>query len=178
MGTPFQEVTGETYDYRFVSIEHVSGACQVFRRQCFEAISGYMPIAGGGVDQTAVISARMRGWKTMTFTGMMCLHHRKMGTADHGEYAAWFRTGMKDYRLGGHPLWGTRAEKLSGLTRNPDRAGSLLLGAGYFWALVRRVERPLPRELEAFHREEQMRRLKKFFTRKRVPGVEKLQRPA
>src|SRR5580693_8159504 len=36
VGTPFRETSGETYDYRFVSIEHVSGACQVFRRKCFE----------------------------------------------------------------------------------------------------------------------------------------------
>src|SRR5579863_1046911 len=31
-GTPFQELSGRLYDYRFVSVEHVSGACQVFRR--------------------------------------------------------------------------------------------------------------------------------------------------
>ena len=31
VGTPFEE-EGTTYDYRFVSIEHVSGACQLFRR--------------------------------------------------------------------------------------------------------------------------------------------------
>jgi len=27
--------------------EHVSGACQVFRRECFEAIGGYVPARGG-----------------------------------------------------------------------------------------------------------------------------------
>src|SRR5450755_1626579 len=32
VGTPFRENTNDIYDYRFVSIEHVSGACQVFRR--------------------------------------------------------------------------------------------------------------------------------------------------
>jgi biofilm PGA synthesis N-glycosyltransferase PgaC len=35
-GTPFAE-DGVTYDYRFSSTEHVSGACQLFRRECFEA---------------------------------------------------------------------------------------------------------------------------------------------
>ncbi|HUO25028.1 MAG TPA: glycosyltransferase, partial [Candidatus Aquilonibacter sp.] len=34
VGTPFQD--GSMYDYRFVSLEHVSGACQLFRRECFE----------------------------------------------------------------------------------------------------------------------------------------------
>ena len=82
MGTPFKEVTtSQTYDYRFVSIEHVSGACQLFRRECFEEIGGYVPVKSGGIDHIAVITARMKGWKTRTFTDKVCMHHRKMGTA-------------------------------------------------------------------------------------------------
>lgn len=42
-GTPFVE-NGKHYDYRFTNIEHVSGACQLFRRSCFEEIGGYRPI--------------------------------------------------------------------------------------------------------------------------------------
>src|SRR5580704_15717832 len=40
-GTPFREGSFQ-YDYRFTSIEHVSGQCQLFRRECFEAIGGYV----------------------------------------------------------------------------------------------------------------------------------------
>src|SRR5579884_1250954 len=59
-GTPFADSsTGETYDYRFVNIEHVSGACQLFRRECFEGIGGYVPIKGGGIDYVAVVKTRM-----------------------------------------------------------------------------------------------------------------------
>src|SRR5262249_49208180 len=39
-GTPFVD-RDATYDYRFTNIEHVSGACQLFRRECFEGIGGY-----------------------------------------------------------------------------------------------------------------------------------------
>src|SRR5581483_2643124 len=42
-GTPYTE-NSKRYDYRFTSIEHVSGACQLFRRKCFEEIGGYTPI--------------------------------------------------------------------------------------------------------------------------------------
>jgi biofilm PGA synthesis N-glycosyltransferase PgaC len=59
VGTPFQETSGESYDYRFVNIEHVSGACQLFRRECFTAIGGYMAVKGGSIDHIAVITARM-----------------------------------------------------------------------------------------------------------------------
>ena len=37
VGTPFKDGPNSIYDYRFVSIEHVSGACQLFRRECFRA---------------------------------------------------------------------------------------------------------------------------------------------
>src|SRR5688572_1328634 len=53
VGTPFSE-NGETYDYRFSSAEYVSGACQVFRQKCFDAIGGYTPLKGGGIDVVAV----------------------------------------------------------------------------------------------------------------------------
>src|SRR5438552_8663273 len=58
-GTPFKE-GAVSYDYRFVSIEHVSGACQLFRRECFEEIGGYVAVKGGGIDHIAVLNARMK----------------------------------------------------------------------------------------------------------------------
>src|SRR5438445_9545733 len=43
-GTPYREGEKPRYDYRFTSIEDVSGACQMFRREGFEAIGGYRPL--------------------------------------------------------------------------------------------------------------------------------------
>ncbi|NLV85308.1 MAG: glycosyltransferase family 2 protein, partial [Spirochaetales bacterium] len=81
VGTPFIEDDNQKgYDFRFANIEHVSGACQLFRKECFEQIGGYIPIKGGGIDWVAVTSARMHGWKTRTFTERTLFHHRKMGT--------------------------------------------------------------------------------------------------
>ena len=84
-GVPFVEQAGGAYDYRFTNIEHVSGACQLFRRECFEAIGGYKPIEGGGIDWLAVTTARMMGWKTRTFTERTVIHHRKIGTGGQQE---------------------------------------------------------------------------------------------
>jgi len=164
VGTPFVENTSsEMYDYRFVSIEHVSGACQVFRRECFEAIGGYVPVKGGAIDNIAVITARMKGWKTRTFPEKTCLHHREMGTAQHGLVRARFRFGAKDYCIGNHPAWELFRSAYQ-MTRRPYVLGGVALAAGYFWASVRRVPRPVSRELMAFHRREQMQRLRgKFF---------------
>lgn len=160
-GTPFVE-DGIQYDYRFTNIEHVSGACQMFRRECFEQIGGYVPIKGGGIDWTAVTTARMKGWRTRTFTEMVCHHHRKIGTGNATSMGAWFRQGRKDYFLGGHPLW-QFFRMFYQMKRKPYVIGGFLIFAGYAWAGITGTERPVDRELMSFHRKEQMERLKRFW---------------
>src|ERR1043166_8400002 len=105
-GTPFVE-NNETYDFRFASLEHVSGACQLFRRECFDQIGGYLPLKSGGVDLVAVVSARVKGWETRAFPEKTCLHHRKMGSAQRKGVKAGMHCGKMDYLLGVHPLWQT-----------------------------------------------------------------------
>jgi biofilm PGA synthesis N-glycosyltransferase PgaC len=162
VGTPFKDTS--IYDYRFVSIEHVSGACQLFRRACYEDIGGYRPLESGGIDHVAVITARMKGWKTRTFTEKVCLHHRVIGTAERGEWRARFRVGALDYALGGHPIW-ELCRTAYQMTRRPLVIGGLMMLAGYFWSTIRRVARPVSRELVEFRRREQMARLRQFVAR-------------
>ena len=164
VGTPFRELSGETYDYRFVNIEHVSGACQVFRRECFEAVGGYVAVKGGSIDHIAVITARMKGWKTRTFTERSCLHHRRMGTAGRSLLKSRFKLGMKDYSIGNHPMW-ELFRAAHQMTLSPMVTGGLALAAGYLWGIVRQVPRPVSRDLISFHRREQMQRLGRFITR-------------
>jgi glycosyltransferase involved in cell wall biosynthesis len=169
-GTPFVE--GEVhYDYRFTSVEHVSGACQLFRRACFEEVGGYVPVAGGGIDWIAVTTARMKGWKTRTFVDKVCHHHRPMGTAAAGTFKALYRLGRQDYFLGGHPLWQACRAGFQ-MSRKPYVLGGLLVLAGYLGALARGVPRPVSPELVRFHRGEQMRRLRGALLRKPV-GLER-----
>jgi biofilm PGA synthesis N-glycosyltransferase PgaC len=165
-GTPFVE-DGRHYDYRFTNIEHVSGACQVFRRECFKQIGGYVPIKGGGIDWTAVTTARMMGWQTRTFTERTCFHHRHMGTASAGQLKALYRHGKKDYNLGGHPLWQLFRCTYQ-MTRSPYVIGGACLLAGYYSALLRRTKRPISPELVRFCQAEQMARLRNAFGLRRM----------
>ncbi len=162
-GTPFREGTRQ-YDYRFTSIEHVSGACQLFRRACFDAVGGYRQIRGGGIDWVAVTTARMIGWKTRTFTEQTCLHHRTIGTGMGSRLAAQFRFGRQDYYLGGHPLWQV-FRSVYQMRNAPVVLGGSLLFAGYFWAMLSGVEKAVPKDLERFRRTEQMQRLRSFLGR-------------
>jgi poly-beta-1,6-N-acetyl-D-glucosamine synthase len=160
VGTPFKDTS--MYDYRFVSIEHVSGACQLFRRRCFEEIGGYIPMRIGGVDHVAVITARMKGWKTRTFTERICLHHRKIGSAERGLLRAKFKDGTLDYLLGGHPMWEI-FRTIYQMTKKPYVLGGLMVLSGYIDSAIRRAERPVSRDLIKFRRREQMQRLKRFL---------------
>jgi glycosyltransferase involved in cell wall biosynthesis len=158
-GTPFLD-SGSHYDYRFTNIEHVSGACQAFRRECFDEIGGYLPIQGGGIDWTAVTTARMKGWQTRTFTEKVCLHHRPMGTGASVSYLRGvFRHGWKDYSLGSHPVWQLFRCAYQ-MTRKPYVIGGLCLLAGYCCASLRQAQRPISSELVQFSRAEQMARLR------------------
>lgn len=163
VGAPFREGTHQ-YDYRFSNIENVWGGCQLFRLDCFEEIGGYVPVKGGCVDHIAVVSARMKGWKTRTFTEKVCLHHRGMGTAQHGRLAAKFRDGAKDYSAGNHPVW-ELFRVFYQMRQQPVVMGGLALGSGYLWSTVRRVKRPVSSDLMAFTRREQMQRLRRFLAR-------------
>jgi biofilm PGA synthesis N-glycosyltransferase PgaC len=162
VGTPFTEDGRTGYDYRFVSVEHVSGGCQVFRRQCFEDIGGYIPMKGGGVDHVAVIKARMNGWKTCSFLQKSYAHHRKMGTAKYGSLRSKFEVGKLDFALGGHPLWELFRVAYQ-LTKKPWILGGVMIFFGYFGSYVLRKKRSVPADLIAFRGQEQMERLKKLF---------------
>ena len=160
-GTPFREES-QQYDYRFTSIEHVSGACQLFRWKCFESIGGYVPLKVGGIDLVAVITARMKGWQTRTFTEKTSVHHRKTQSGKHNSLMRTFRSGYHDYLMGGSPIWQV-FRSMYQMSKSPLIVGGSFLLAGYVWAMLTRAKRPVLREFVAFRRKEQMSKLREFF---------------
>jgi poly-beta-1,6-N-acetyl-D-glucosamine synthase len=161
-GAPFREGDFQ-YDYRFTSIENVWGGCQLFRRACFEAIGGYMPLKGGCIDHVAVLSARKCGWETRTFPDRVCTHHRPMGTALQGVLRAKFKLGVKDHFVGNHPVWEI-FRTVYQMMHRPYIFGGLALACGFVSSMVSRTKIPLTPEMVRFARKEQMHRLKKFLT--------------
>ncbi len=163
-GTSFIESGATAYDYDIVDINHVSGQCQVFRRACYDEIGGYQAIEGGGVDWTAVTTARMLGWGTRTFTERSFVHHRVMGTGMGSSLRAKYRFGRQDYYTGSHPLW----ELFRGvyqMKKRPYLVGGAAILAGYFWAMVSGVEKIVSPQLQEFRRREQMSRLSGLWRR-------------
>src|SRR5271157_3693961 len=165
VGTSFKQGGRYVYDYRFVNIEHVSGPCQLFRRECFEEIGGYVPVKTGGVDVIAVVAARMKGWKTKTFTHTWFQLHREMGALRGDLLGARFRNGIKDYTLGNHPIWELLRTAYQ-MAQRPFVIGAMALACGYVWALMRGAERVVSPEMQAFRRREDRQRLRRIVTAK------------
>jgi glycosyltransferase involved in cell wall biosynthesis len=158
-GTVFQEPGYNSATDSFEGQNYVSGQCQIFRRQCFEAIGGYVPSKVGGIDWIAVNTARMIGWRTQSFREKCFYHHRILGTANHGVIGKFYAYGKKDYLLGGHPLWevfrcGFR------ILKQPYLLGAVALLAGYFGALLSGEKRVVSDDLMRFHRREQLMKLR------------------
>ncbi|HTE91497.1 MAG TPA: glycosyltransferase family 2 protein [Terriglobales bacterium] len=161
-GTPFVENGYDSARDSFEGENHVAGGCQLFRRQCFEEIGGYIGNPAGGVDWIAVTTARMKGWKTCSFPEKRFHHYRSLGTAERGIVASLFSYGEKDYYLGGSPVWQLFRVCYRSVKR-PFVIGGLALLAGYCWAALRRTKRPISPELMRFHRREQMNKLMAIF---------------
>src|SRR5437588_5000576 len=159
-GTPFIEDGYDSARDSFEGENHVAGGCQLFRRQCFQEIGGYVPNGAGGIDWIAVTTARMKGWKTRSFPEKRFHHYRTLGTAGRSGPAARFSYGEKDYYLGGSPVW-QLFRVLYRTTKQPVEGAALL--TGYGWAAARRMRRPVSRELMRFHRREQMKKLRASF---------------
>jgi glycosyltransferase involved in cell wall biosynthesis len=174
-GTIFKEDGYSSETDSFEGENHVSGQCQLFRRQCFEEIGGYRPNKAGGIDWMAVTTARMMGWQTRSFREKWFFHHRKLGTAERGRLKSSFSYGEKDYYLGGHPVWEALRVAFR-MTRKPYLIDGAALGSGFLWAFVSRQKRAVSKELMKFHRKEQMRKLKTIFgSMMRFKGVDSFQ---
>ena len=81
-GTVFKEEGFSPESDSFEGYRHVSGQCQLFRRQCWEQIGGYIAHRAGGIDWMAVTTACMMGWKTESFREKSFFHYRRLGTAE------------------------------------------------------------------------------------------------
>jgi len=158
-GTAYTQQDWDSTRDSFEGESSVHGACQLFRYRCFQDVGGYVPSRAGGIDWIAVTTARMKGWKTRNFPERRFRHHRLMGTAERGPVGAMLDYGKKDYFLGGSPIWELFRVAYQ-MTKPPVFIGGLALLSGFCWAALRRIERPVSRELMQFHRREQMKKLR------------------
>jgi glycosyltransferase involved in cell wall biosynthesis len=149
-------------DDRFVpqniSADSVAGAVQLFRRECFVQIGGYMLLAHGGVDAAAEIMARRLGWRVQTVASLHAFEHRRTGSATAGALTARVREGVRLYSLGySAPFFFARCVRRA--MESPRVLGSLAALYGYLRSAVRSEAVVLPPEIVGYLKGEQRRKL-------------------
>ena len=161
-GVPYLEGSFDSARDSFEGENYVAGQMQLFRRQCFQEIGGYVKSRAGGVDWIAVMTARMKGWKVRSFDEKRFIHHRRMSSAERGMLAAYFSYGQKDYYVGGSPLWEIFRVAFR-VMKKPWLIGGIAVFCGYCHAAMTRSPRPVSLELMRFHRHNQLKKLKQIF---------------
>ncbi len=151
-----------TYVSQKVSLDSVAGAVQLFRRECFEAIGGYVPLARGGIDAAAEITARMKGWKVRTLADQQVLEHRRTGSAAAGPVLARLKEGRRMHSLGySFPFFLMRCLYRS--LERPMVVGSTAALLGFIINAAGGNGCVLPPEVVRFLRLEQRQKLKRML---------------
>jgi biofilm PGA synthesis N-glycosyltransferase PgaC len=133
---------------------------QVFRRECFESIGGYVPLKYGGEDTCTCIMARMKGWVSWSFPDIRVVHRRPVGVRNaRSLLRARFMQGVCEYSLSTHPLFMVGKSVRRCIQENPFLVGGALRMAGYIYGHLKREPRQIPVEVAAFARREQVDRL-------------------
>ncbi|MHB8413708.1 MAG: glycosyltransferase family 2 protein [Candidatus Acidiferrales bacterium] len=152
-----------TIDGKFVAydqtLDSVGGAVQLFRRECFDQIGGYIPLEFGGIDAAAEITARMHGWTVRKFPTLKVYEHRRTGTAETGLLSAMYNLGVRFHSLG----YGTTFyifRSIYRLKNRPFLLGSALSLLGFAHAKLKGYPVRLPREAASYLRTEQAAKLR------------------
>jgi glycosyltransferase involved in cell wall biosynthesis len=141
------------------SVNSVAGGVQLFRRDCFEAIGGYIPMKWGGMDTVAEAMARMRGWEARAFPELKAYHHKAHETWNPAGLRRRICEGRMDYSLGFSPAV-ELVKCLRRLAVEPYLVGSAFRLWGYVSSALCRQERSAPQEVLEFMRQEHKRRLR------------------
>lgn len=136
------------------------GGLQMFRRECYESIGGYIPLEYGGDDALADIRARMNGWETRSFPRYPAIHHRPVGTRGGTHILrARFRQGLAEYNIGTHPLFMLAKSVRRAFLEKPYLLGSAARFLGFWSGYLHSAKRESPTDAIAFFQKEQIRRL-------------------
>jgi poly-beta-1,6-N-acetyl-D-glucosamine synthase len=144
-------------------------AIQVFRRQCFEQIGGYVPLRHGGEDTCACILARMNGWKSWSFPEVKVIHRRPTGVGNAKSLLrARFVQGLSECTLATHPLFMVVKSLRRCFVERPILLAGILRFCGYVYGCLKREPCQIPPQVAKYARQEQIGRLFHF---NRVPSA-------
>jgi poly-beta-1,6-N-acetyl-D-glucosamine synthase len=146
--------------------DQVTAPARVYSQACFAAIGGMPERLGADVITTTY--ARMKGFRTATFSDLQVRHLRHIGTAQ-GALRGRARHGTYQYIVHYSLLWIALRSLMVGVRFRPYGLSGLWFLGGYLGAAAKRVERVEDPAFKAFMRAEQRARLERALNRL-LPG--------
>lgn len=147
-------------------------AIQVFRRECFKQIGGYLPLKYGGEDTCACVMARMNGWKSWSFPELCVVHNKPAGTGHScSMLEIRFRQGLCEHSLATHPLFMFLKSIRRCAKERPYIFGGFARLAGFLYGYCLREDRQMPDEVVRFIHREQVGRI---FNLNQIPMENKV----
>ena len=120
--------------------DHAAGPTKFYRSRCFEEIGGFVRMVGwDGIDGHM---CRLKGWiaRSIMDDELRVVHLRQMGSSHKGLLHGRLRGGQGKWRIGSSP-WYLLATAVYRLADPPFVIGAFAMTAGYFGAMIRRIER-------------------------------------
>ncbi len=134
---------------------HVRGATKIYRRECWQAIGGLLPILGW--DTVDEVKANMLGWRSYSVPHLKVFHHRYTGSAD-GAWRNAVKNGQANYVSGYHPLF-MLAKCLKRLLHRPFLVDAVGLFYGFVTGYLGGIPQLDDAALIRYVRQQQVRRL-------------------
>jgi biofilm PGA synthesis N-glycosyltransferase PgaC len=156
---------GDRYVNYDATWDSVAGAVQLFRKDCFREIGGYLRIPTGGIDAAAEIMARKHGWKVRKVPNNPAYEQRPTGFAHGKPWRAAYKEGVHYHTLGYSSLF-YFFRCLRRMGNSPRVIGSMLGLAGFLWAKLRRHPISLPPDAVAYLHSEQLQKLRDQLLRR------------
>ncbi|MDM7994771.1 MAG: glycosyltransferase family A protein [Acidobacteriota bacterium] len=162
-GTIYEQREGRFQNRPSNNPQSVPHAVQMFRRECFDCIGGYVAMPYGGPDWVAEVMVRRLGWKVGTFPDLVAYHHRPTGGAG-GRLKDFVRQGNLAYSIGSDPFF-EFGKTIRRFKERPLIVGALVRLYTYLWASCTRKHRPVSNDFIRFLRAEQRIRMLAFLKR-------------
>jgi GT2 family glycosyltransferase len=125
-----------------------------------------LAIPEGGWDAITCVRARMEGFRTVTFPGMVVDHLKPRNSAKGNWFRRYAQLGARDYALGGHPLF-QLAKCASRWREQPALLASAARLCGYAGRFLKGPKPYPPPPVLTYMRREQLKRMTSIFCRTR-----------
>lgn len=146
------------------SKDNVGCAIQMFRRQCYIDIGGYLPLEKGGEDTIAEVMAKIKNWEVVVLEDLKVYHHRRMGTGHAQLLIARFQYGIEEYYCGSLPMF-VFVKSIYRFREKPYVLAGFMRLLGFIYACILKNKRQVPDDVVQAIRQNQKQKLRNFFTR-------------